>query len=147
LTVGIAAITGSGQHIVTVSDRMISSNGLIHAADDATLKQRKITKAWGLIFSATDANLFLPIVRAVQASLDPESEYDMHEVQDKVLLAYQNTFDAEFTAKYFSRYNIASINAFMNNGLSQFGQERFSQFCELIDSFDLGIDFLGYGFD
>ena len=45
MTVGIAAISGSGQYIVTVSDRMISSNGIIQATDDATLKQRRIAKA------------------------------------------------------------------------------------------------------
>ena len=147
MTVGIAAITGSGEHIVTVSDRMISSGGIIQAADDATLKQRRIAKTWGLMFSASDANLFLPIVRAAAGQLNQESEYDLVKIQDAVLLAYQNLFDSEFTSTYLSRYNMASVNTFMNIGLSQFGLERFSQICDQIATFDLEIDLLGYGFD
>jgi len=147
VTVGIAAISGSGQYIVTVSDRMISSNGIIQATDDATLKQRRIAKAWGLTFSANNANLFLPIVRAVTSQLNKESEYNTNTVQDAVVLAYQNLFDAEFTSKCLSRYNIPSITAFLNVGLAQFGPEKFSQVCSQIDVFDLEIDLLGYGFD
>jgi hypothetical protein len=147
MTVGIAAITGSGDHIVVVSDRMISSGGIIQAADHATLKQRKIAKAWGLIFSATDSNLFLPIVNAVVGQFNDKTEYDLVTIQDAIILAYQNLFDSEFTSTYLSRYNIASINTFMNIGLAQFGLERFSQICDQIASFDLGIDLLGYGFD
>jgi len=147
MTVAIAAITGSGEHIVTVSDRMISSDGIIQAADDATLNQRRIAKNWGLLFSASDANLFLPIVRSVLRHLNQDNDHDLVAVQDAVIVAYQNLFDSEFTSTHLSRYNIPSVNAFMNVGLAQFGSERFLQFCDQIAAFDLGIDLLGYGFD
>ena len=74
VTVAIAAITGSSEHIVTVSDRMISSDGIIQAADDATLKQRKVAKSWGLMLAASDANLFLPIVQGVTSQLTRTSD-------------------------------------------------------------------------
>jgi hypothetical protein len=147
MTVGIAAITGSGEHIVAVSDRMISSDGLIQAADNATLKQRKIANTWALMFSAVDSNIFLPIANSVVIQLKRAEQHTLNVVQEAVLLGYQNQFDNEFSSTTLNRYNIPSINSFMNIGLVQFGSERFSQICDQIATFDLGIDLLGYGFD
>jgi hypothetical protein len=146
VTVCIAAITGSGEHIVTASDRMISYDGVIPAGDDAALKQRTIAKAWGLMF-AGDVNLFLPILNSIWSNIDKESEHGLQPIIDAVRNAYLSMFDTEFTSKYLSRYSIDSIATFRTLGLAQFGQERFSQFCDQIDSFDLGIELLGYGFD
>jgi hypothetical protein len=146
VTVCIAAITGSGEHIVTASDRMISYNGVIPAGDDAALKSRTIAKAWGLMF-AGEVDLFLPILNSIGNNIDPASEYDLQSVQNAVCGAYSKIFDEYFTSKYLSRYRIDGIATFRTLGLTQFGQERFSQICDQIDSFDLGIEVLGYGFD
>jgi hypothetical protein len=148
VTIGIATKTGSGEHIVTASDRMISSGGYIQAADDATLKARKVAKKWALMFAADDANLFLPIVLGVKEQLDRfGEEHDLHVVEDAVVTSYVGLFDSEFTSRYLGRYNMASITAFRTNGLAQFGQERFDRICDRIDDFDLGITLLGYGYD
>ena len=148
MTIGIAAKTGSGEHIVAASDRMISSGVIIQAADNATLKARKVAKAWALMFAADDANLFEPIVLGVQEQLNRRGEeHDLHSVQDAVITSYVGLFDAEFTSRYLARYNIPSITAFRTNGLTEFGQGRFDRICDLIDNFDLGIDLLGYGYD
>jgi len=148
MTVGIAAITTPDDYIVTVSDRMLSSGGAVQATDNATLKSRKIAKRWALMFAADDANLFLPIVRSCWESLETRGEnHDLHTVQDAVVTAYANLFDAEFTSRYLARYNISSITAFRGIGLEQFGQERFDGVCNEIDRFDLGITLLCYGYD
>ncbi len=149
MTICIAAVTkhGMGGDIVAVSDRMIS------ATDDSvqateTLKSRKISKAWAVMF-AGEGNLFLPIVRAVTERLDQteEVEHDLHTVRDAVTGVYAGLFDAEFTARYLVRYNIPSITAFRTSGLAQFGKQKFEHICDDIDRFDLGIELLVYGFD
>lgn len=148
MTIGIAAITVPDGYIVTVSDRMLSSGGVVQAADNATLKARKIAKRWALMFAADDANLFLPIVKNCWEFLEARGEdHDLHTVQDAVVTAYTGSFEAEFTSKYLSKYNISSITAFRGIGLSQFGQERFDRVCDEIDRFDLGITLLCYGYD
>jgi hypothetical protein len=148
MTIGIAAITVPGGYIVTVSDRMLSSGGVVQAADNATLKARKISKRWVVMFAADDANLFLPFVKSCWDSLEGHGEdYELHTVQDTVITAYAKLFDAEFTSRYLSRYNISSISAFRETGLSQFGQERFEKICDEIDRFDLGLTMLCYGYD
>jgi hypothetical protein len=147
VTVAIAVITGSGKHIVTASDRMISAEGVIPAADDAMIKQRRIGKAWGLLFAANDANLFLPIVRNTIKQFDQEVHRDLQTVQDAVSSSYVNIYDTEFTSRYLRRYNIWSVTSFLNSGIAQFGVERFSSICDQMESFDLGVEILGYGFD
>jgi len=150
MTIAIAAVTGSGEHIVTTSDRMISyEGGVIQAADEGALKSRKIAKKWGAMFAAENINLFLPIVLAAQEYLKARDneEHDLHVVQDAMVTAYSNSFDAEFTSRFLNRYNLASISAFRNTGLAQFGADRFQLICERIDQFDLGITLVVYGFD
>jgi 20S proteasome alpha/beta subunit len=148
MTIGIVAITAPDNYIVTVSDRMLSSGDIVQASDNAALKARKISKRWVVMFSATDANLFLPIVEHASKSLgDFGAEYDLRTVQDALLTAYARLFEAEFTSSYLVRYNIASIAAFRDLGFQKFGQERFDLICDAIDRFDLGINLLCYGYD
>jgi Proteasome subunit len=133
---------------VAASDRMISSGGIIRAADNGTLKARKIAKTWALMFAADDANLFLPVVTTASASLKEKGQFfDLHTVQDIILTTYMGVFDAEVTSHYLNRYNIASITAFRDSGLSKFGQDRFNSICDAIDRFDLGLVLLVYGYD
>lgn len=128
---------------------MLSSpSGVVQAADNATLKSRKISKRWALMFAAADANLFLPIVKNCWDSLASRGEnHDLDVVQNAVAAEYIRLFDAEFSAAYLSRYNIPNIRAFRETGLLQFGQDRFDRICDAIDKFDLGLTMLCYGYD
>jgi len=146
VTICIAAITGAGEHIVTASDRMISYDEFIPAGDDATLKQRKIAKAWGMMFAGT-VSLFMPLLERILNNIDHESDCDLEQVQECVRNAYRSLFNERFSSDYLSRYCISDIEMFRTCGLEQFGNERFSHICDKIDSFDLGIDLLVYGFD
>jgi hypothetical protein len=148
MTIGIAAITRPDGYIVAVSDRMLSSGGIVQAADNATLKARKIAKRWALMFAADDANLFLPVAESCQEDLKTRGEdHDLHVVQDAIISVYSGLFEEEFRSRYLSRYNIPGINAFREVGLMQFGQERFEKICDEIDRFDLGLAMLCYGYD
>jgi len=150
VTVCIASFTryGTGDgEIVAVADRMLSdANDLVQGTED-TLKVRKVSKTWALMFSG-DGNLFLPIVEAVQNRIGkPDEPPDLYQVQDAVAKVYAAKFDAEFTARYLARYGISGISTFRQSGLAEFGQERFEYICGEVDKFDLDITLLGYGFD
>jgi hypothetical protein len=148
LTIGIVAITGNNQHIVTGSDRLISLGEGVVQGVETTLKNRKIAPSWGLMFAATDANLFYPIVHEVWKHLGSvDQTHDAEEIQQAVATVYRNKFDETFTSKYLVRYGFKSIVDFKAVGLSQFGDHKFQDICDAIDKFDLGITLLGYGFD
>jgi hypothetical protein len=148
LTIGIVAITGDNNFIVTGSDRLVSSNEGVVQGIETTLKARKIAPSWGLMFAATDANLFLPIVREVWDRLGHvDQTHDLEEVQRVVADVYREKFDKAFTSGYLVRYGFKSIADFKAAGFVQFGEHKFQDICDAIDKFDLGITLLGYGFD
>jgi hypothetical protein len=150
MTIGIAAITGDRKHIVTGSDRLLSSSEGVVQGIESTLKARRIAKSWALMFSATDANLFMPILGKVMdrlGNVEDSYELDLKNVQNVVVDVYREEFDATFTSRYLVRYGFKSIADFRLVGLSQFGDQKFQEICDTIDKFDLGIQLLAYGFD
>jgi hypothetical protein len=151
MTIGIAAVANSDQgdgYIVTVSDRMLSTSDATIQGTDDTLKARKISKTWALMFSASDANLFLPIVDEVRARLEAIGKsHDLSAVQNTAAAVYREKFDEIFTSLYLSRFGFKNIADYRVNGLSQLGSDTFRSVFEKIETFDLGISFLGYGFD
>jgi hypothetical protein len=146
VTIAIAAITIPHGHIVTVSDRRLSHGDVTPAEDNAALKTRKVGKAWGLMFAADDANLFLPAATMTTARLR-DGDHELEAVQNVVSDVYKEMFDREFASRYLARYGFNSIADFREAGLAQFGNGRFNQICDVIDKFDLGITLLGYGYD
>jgi hypothetical protein len=146
VTIAIAAITIPDRYIVTVADRMLSYGDITQAEDNATLKSRKIANRWALMFSASDANLFLPATDLIMNRLEGD-EHDLQTMQAVVSDIYKEIFDREFTSKYLVRYGLGSISEFREIGLAQFGSQKFQDICEAIDKFDLGIDLLCHGYD
>lgn len=148
VTICIAAVTKSGMangHIVTASDRMISApDDSVQATE--TLKARKISKTWALMFEG-DANLFLPVIAEIKKKLGEfDKVYDFTTVQSIICEVYKTTFDKECSDIYLSRYGLKSISEFRKCGLSQFGK-KFYDICKDIDGYYLGINVLIYGFD
>jgi hypothetical protein len=146
VTIAIAAITVPDGYIVTVADRMLSYGDITQAEDNATLKSRRIAKHWALMFSAADANLFLPTVKLIEGRLE-DGEHELQTVQRAVSNVYEQMFDREFTSKYLVRYGFDNIGDFRKVGLEQFGNQKFQEICEAIDKFELGIELLCYGYD
>lgn len=147
VTIAIAACATFDQFIVTVSDRRITIDDYaIPAADDGALKGVKITDRWGCLFSADDIG---PIPRLVwtAASLLEGKEDHLEYVRNAVSEAYQRQIHDEVVALHLSRYGIKSVQEFRDNGFKQFGEKIFGKLTEKIDSFDLGIDLLVFGFD
>jgi hypothetical protein len=148
MTIGIVSVTSDRKYIVVASDRMLSSGAIIQAADNAAMKMSELAKAWGVTFAASDANLFDPILaRAFRnlPNLDSHLDYDI--VSKAVLDAYRATFDEIFTSQGLSRLGYDSIQDFRSKARLELGEEAFKDILAEIAKFDLGIVFLGYGFD
>jgi len=149
VTIAIAAITDPDGHIVTVSDRALSNQDVVPSADDATLKFRKITRTWAMLFAANDANMFLPLVDiSMERLLTISTEgHDLETVEEVVSGAYKVLFDREFSSRHLSRFGLKSIEEFRTTGRDQFGEDKFKAICEEVEAFDLRIELLCCGFD
>jgi hypothetical protein len=149
VTIAMAAITTPDGYIVTVSDRMISYDDVTQAVDNATIKAQGIAKNWGAMFAAADARLFMPIVGKAAdrlRNLGEEAPSSADIVKREVAGAYQDIFEAEFTARHLSRLRFRSIDEFRKNGLSELGPDVFGEIFHELSKFDLGIQLLCYGF-
>ena len=148
MTIIIAAKTIPPDYIVTVSDRMISRGGMVQATDNATVKTRRIAESWGLMFSATNANLFLPIMKQTCNELgDFKQRYSVETVTEAVSQAYIKIFDKLVTSTYLAQFDYNSISNFRSNGLKELGPEITERIFNTINQFDVGVSLLGYGFD
>jgi hypothetical protein len=72
---------------------------------------------------------------------------DLEEIEDVCVSVYRSLMDRYITSEYLAKIGYSSIDDFRLNGLAQLGGEIFSKYIEKIESFDLGIEFIVYGFD
>jgi hypothetical protein len=148
VTIAIAAVTTPDDYIVTVSDRMISYGDVTLTEDNATMKAQGISKHWGVMFSATDARIFQPIVRnTILRMNDLPAKISLAVAKQQVTEAYQETFDAEFTSCFLTRLGIRSVGEFRKDGFAQLGPDVFMDLYRELSKFDLGIQLLCYGHD
>src|SRR4051794_11460341 len=101
MTIAIAGFTAPAEFIVTVSDARISHGEAIPAADEGTMKNRKIASTWGMMFAASDASAFIPVVSSCHEALaftgapgDPKA--DEAQVRNAVQKAYEKEFNERF---------------------------------------------------
>ena len=127
---------------------MIGNSDVVQATDDAIVKLRKIGNKWAILFAADNANMFIPICRKAEMKLSQHGTNLSFPTAQKVVCdAYKEMFDEEFTAKFLSRYGFKNIADFRALGLQQFGENQFTNICDAINRFDLGITLLVCGFD
>ena len=146
MTIGIAAITQDEKFIVVASDRMLSHGDVIQAADDAALKMRRVAKSWGVTF-AGEANRFLPILDRGIELLDDLDDKDEKEVREAMTSAYRQEVDEAITASILARLGYPSFAKFKERGLTELGETIFRNTLNKIESIDIGITLLVYGFD
>jgi hypothetical protein len=151
VTIAMAAITKPDGYIVTVSDRMISYDNVTQAEDNAALKAAKIAERWGIMFSANDARLFMPLTDKIIAKMGKASgndrTYHLDVVKQCVMEAYQEMFDVEFSAAFLSRLGIPSVREFRKNGFTELGSDVHKEVYRELSKFDLGIQLLVHGYD
>jgi hypothetical protein len=148
VTIAIAAITIPDGDIVTVSDRMISYDDIAQAEEHAGFKNRQLTPYFGLMFSATNAALFRPILQNATSRLIAKGlRHSLTCVKQEVCAAYNDIFDREFSGHFLSRLKISNIEEFRQHGLKELGSDVFMDIYRELSRFDLGIQLICYGFD
>jgi hypothetical protein len=149
----MAAFSMPGGPIVTVSDARLSYGEAIQAADEATMKNRRIAPTWGMMFAATDATAFDPVARAIALELgftglhDDKRRLEIEQISKAVQRAYENEFSERFFREKLSRFGYDNIADFRSNGFLQMGKDLYHQYAMDLARFDLGLELLVYGFD
>jgi hypothetical protein len=151
MTIAIAGLTAT-EFIVTVSDARISHGEAIPAADDGTMKNRKIASTWGMMFAASDASAFIPVVSSCYDALaftggmaDPPA--DEKQVRKAVLEAYEKEFHERFFREHLARFGYSDISDFRKNGFNELGKDIYGEYAAALARFDLGLELLVYGFN
>jgi|HubBroStandDraft_6_1064221.scaffolds.fasta_scaffold196339_2 20S proteasome alpha/beta subunit len=167
MTIAIVAKVNVEGAFVAVSDRMVSWSDQIPAAENIT-KHFSLGKHWWAMY-AGDVCESLPIIERARcnwheladAALEAEiakrgapyqppehnSRLESREIIETAFCrAYQTRVAELIVGKYLARYGISSVDEFRQSGHAQFGDHVFSRLCDKIDEFDLGIDFIVYGF-
>jgi 20S proteasome alpha/beta subunit len=153
MTVAIAAFAGPGGPIVTVSDARLSFDEIIPAADEATMKNRRFASKWGVMFAATDATAFDPVVRACSAELgysgvnEEKLNFSLETIIDTVRRSYEAEFNERFFREHLSRFGYADIKEWRRNAHAEMGKDLYHQYSMELAKFDLGLELLVYGFD
>jgi hypothetical protein len=152
MTIAIAGFTAPHDFIVTVSDARISHGEAIPAADDGTMKNRKIASTWGMMFAANDASAFMPVVSSCFDALaftrgqnDPAA--DEIQVKKAVQEAYEREFNERFFREHLARFGYSDISDFRKNGFNELGKDLYGQYAMQLAKFDLGLELLVYGFN
>jgi len=152
LTVTIAiAVKSVDQCVVTASDRRISFNDIIPAADNATIKTLKLGTR-SLALYAGDISSVLPIANCADALLRNSKQRPDWESPDNVRrvmrLAYQSTRNQEIADRFLSHYAITPRQFYKDYlvGTKQF-QRNFQDLKQKIENFDLRVHFLIVGVD
>src|SRR5262249_31922111 len=137
--------------IVTASDARLSYGEVIPAADDATMKNRKIGWKWGMMFAAEDSTAFIPVLSAVYESNayttgDEHTDIDDKTVRKNVQAAYEKEFDERFFREHLARFRYKDIADFRQNGFTELGKDLYYEYARELGKFDLGLEILVYGF-
>jgi hypothetical protein len=144
VTVCIAAIVEGEGFIVTVSDRMLSSNDVIQAQDIAALKAMKISKGWGVMFSG-NGELFYPFVNQARHEMKEIGiEHDLEVVGCVLEKLYRAMREKRFVDLHIGNLGYNTIEEFRTSGLRQLGKEIFTALIEELNKFDMGIEFIVY---
>jgi hypothetical protein len=148
VTIAIAAIHPSSGTIITVSDRMLSTgNDIVQARDNATIKARKISDHWGVMFSGNGELFHRFVELACHELLVIGETHQLIEVQNVVENIYKRLFDKRFTDIHLSKFGYKNVSEFRRRGLGEFGKDIFGEIINSINNFDLGIEFIIYGYD
>jgi hypothetical protein len=157
MTVAIAALGPSKKEIITISDARLSYGEAIPAADEATMKNIKLARRWGMMFAADDATAFTPVFDEtlnILEKLDPDSnkqygdrDFTVSAVMNAAQRAYEKEFSERFFREHLARFGFANITEFRRSGYAEMGKDLYHQYSMDLAKFDLGLELLVYGFN
>jgi 20S proteasome alpha/beta subunit len=143
VTVCIAIV--SDEFIVGVSDRRLSFDGIIPAADDAEMKQIKISSHWGIMAASDRWHFVRPIFRKCR-ELTRGKEETLANIEQVVSGAYSDVFQKEVVARVVKKFGYKDYDEF-KSALQNAQADNFADIKKQIDNVDLSTSLLVYGFD
>ena len=145
MTIGIAAKSLIGSFIVSVSDMRLALGNAIPGMD-SLVKLRTLADRWEFLFAADDIGLVRPIAELARQRLRPFSDRaDASHIIAAIESAYQTVRSNVIFNRYIRQYGYKSMDDFKEK--PGFNAEIISSLMREIDSFDLGVQLLVYGFD
>lgn len=103
VTIAIVAATHSG-HFVHVSDRAISYDSINPTADNATVKNLRITRNWSVTYSTNDMKYVFPLINEVQSILYPNvNKFSADDIKAAFSQAYADLAGKEFMDRRLRR--------------------------------------------
>jgi hypothetical protein len=122
---------------------------VVPAIDNAIYKDQTIRiPNWKTVFSANDMSFVLPILQqAVNLLASATYQPTVAQVKTAMCQAYSQVFRETVTRGFLSTFGFNSIDEFRNSGASQLDRQFFWSLARRIDRFDIGVQFLVYGFD
>jgi hypothetical protein len=158
MTIAVAATVPSAKTIVTVCDARLSYGEAIPAADDATMKNRRIAHKWGMMFAAEDSTAFIPVAVETRRFLEERSgqtdilqkddvNFTTQQVMDEAKKAYEREFHERFFREHLARFGFANIAEFRRTGLLEMGKDLYHEYTMKLAKADLGLELLIYGFN
>jgi hypothetical protein len=148
MTIALAGyVTG---YLIAVCDARLSYGEAIAAADDATMKNRRIAQKWGVMFAATNATTFIPVVNYLREKLSytefVENNFTPEEIEEHLRVAYEREFNERFFRAHLARFGFHDVADFRRNGFAEMGKDLYGEYADSLARFDLGLELLAYGF-
>ena len=113
---------------------------------DSLVKLRTLADRWEFLFAADDIGLVRPIAELARQRLRPFSDRaDASHIIAAIESAYQTVRSNVIFNRYIRQYGYKSMDDFKEK--PGFNAEIISSLMREIDSFDLGVQLLVYGFD
>lgn len=147
MSVGITAIAENGAYLVVAHDLMASLFGGTFSAD-ATMDKggNLVPRRWGAVFAGDDITQIGPVIRATRDQLDGNSRPTQEQVAQALKNNYQAGRQALAVDRHLGIYGL-TMDEFLSNGLTMFGDVGFGVIRERIDHTSLDCSLLVGGFD
>lgn len=143
MTVCIAGIS-QGEALIALSDMMVSTD--YFSADNMALKFRDLHSDWKVMFAGNDLTRVEPVLRRAKSKFRGSSQRSLTEVEDAMRDSFQEELVRKQTDLVLARYGL-TMQAFLDTGLTRFGEAAFTTLKYQLDQEVLGCEFLVYGFD
>ncbi len=144
VTIAIVAITYD-EHVVAVSDRMISFGDVFQADDAAALKTIQVADNWHAAF-AGDPGAFRVVLRKLTRRLKGVS-FDDIEIRRLAAECYAEALREDFASRNLVQLGYKSVEEFRQSGRDDLGDALFNKMMVDLQSANLGLEMIVFGVD
>ena len=143
MTLCIAAVAGSGQAIMLLSDTRFS---LGYTSGETLNKLSKVHQRWGVSIAGDDIGQASPVIEAVKRWVWDVKLPTRLEIENAFVTATHDALVKKIEAEVLSPYNL-TINEFVTTAFRDLGPDAFADLRQQVAHAKLGCEFLVFGFD